>query len=422
MSESIQSTRSAYIKLSLFVFLFRFTWAASFGMYAIWLGDKAGLDAMAIGTVFAVNGIFAVAIKPVYGFIMDKIGMSKRLLYFVSLVSALMAPFFIWCYLPLLQTHFISGMIVGALFFSFGWYAGVAAEESYVDRFSRLYEMEFGRIRMWAALGWATASSFSGYFYNLSPKINFIISSLSALCVFAVLLTLKVDHFGKEENNVLSKDKIVLADVFSLFANKKFWMFSLYIAGVAWMMFIAEQQFSRYFVTFFATKEQGNAMFGYMSTAQSCAEFFSMMLAPAIVNRIGAKQGMLLTGVIISLRLVISGLTDDPTIICIIKPLYGVEMALILVSVFKYIAEHFDKRINATMYLLGYQAMIYVGSVVIAPPAGYAYQKIGFEQTYLIMGMVALAFTLVSAFTLSRCYHHIKPSAVSESGGQATTF
>ena len=408
MTTTIQSTRSAYIKLSLFVFLFTFTWAASFGLYAIWLGDKAGLNAVEIGTVFAVNGVFAVVIKPVYGYIMDKIGMKKHLLYFVCIVSALMAPFYIWVYLPLLQTHFISGMIVGALFFSLGWYAGVAAEESYVDRFSRLYNMEFGRIRMWAALGWATASSFSGFLYNISPKINFAISSVSALCMFAVLLTLKVDQFGKEDNDVLSKEKIVFTDVLHLLANRKFWMFSLYIAGVAWVMFIAEQQFSRYFITFFDTKEEGNAMFGYMSTAQSAAEFFGMLLVPSIINRIGAKQGMLLTGLVASLRLIISGLTSDPLIICLVKPLWGIEIALILISVFKYIAEHFDKRVNATMYLLGYQAMIYVGSIVVAPPAGYAYQTIGFEHTYLIMGIIALIFTGVSTLTLSTCYSHRK--------------
>lgn len=406
MINPVQSTRSAYIKLSLFVFLFTFTWAASFGLYAIWLGDKAGLNGVEIGTVFAVNGVFAVVIKPVYGYIMDKIGMKKHLLYFVCLVSALMAPFYIWVYLPLLEAHFVIGMIVGALFFSLGWYAGVAAEESYTDRFSRLNGMEFGRIRMWAALGWATASSFSGYLYNISPEINFAISSVAALCMLCVLLTLKVDQFGKEENNVLSKEKIVIGDVFSLFRNRKFWTFALYIAGVAWMMFIAEQQFSRYFVTFFDTKAEGNAMFGYMSTVQSGAEFFGMMLVPAIINRIGAKQGMILTGLVISLRLIISGLTNDPLIICLVKPLYGIEIALILVSVFKYIAEHFDKRVNATMYLLGYQAMLYIGSVVVAPPAGYGYQTIGFEHTYLIMGLIALFFTGISTMTLSTCVQH----------------
>ncbi|MBD4606872.1 MFS transporter, partial [Xanthomonas citri pv. citri] len=87
---------------------------------------------------------------------------------------------------------------------------------------------------------------------------------------------------------------------------------------------------------------------GYMSTTQSATEFFGMMLVPALINRIGAKQGLLLTGLVISLRLIVSGLTNDPVIICLIKPLYGIEIALILVSVFKYIAEHFDKRVNAT--------------------------------------------------------------------------
>ncbi|HCR3990613.1 TPA: MFS transporter, partial [Citrobacter freundii] len=87
----------------------------------------------------------------------------------------------------------------------------------------------------------------------------------------------------------------------------------------------------------------------------------------------------------------------------VLKPLYGLEICLLLVSVFKYIAEHFDKRVNATMYLLGYQAMLYVGNVVVSSPAGLMYDRIGFENTYIIMGIVALTFTLISAFTLSAC-------------------
>ena len=55
------------------------------------------------------------------------------------------------------------------------------------------------------------------------------------------------------------------------------------------------------------------------------------------------------------------------------------------------------------MYLLGYQAMLYVGNVVVSSPAGLMYDRIGFEKTYIIMGIVALTFTLISAFTLSAC-------------------
>ncbi|MFP2470228.1 oligosaccharide MFS transporter [Pseudescherichia vulneris] len=394
--------RSAQIKMSSFIFLYFFTWSSSFGLYALWLSQKVGLDSITIGSVFAINGVFAVIMKPVYGYIMDKIGMSKWLLYFVCAVSALMAPFFIVVYQPLLLSHTTVGIIVGALYLSLGWYAGVAASESYADRFSRLYNLEFGRIRMWGSLGWALAASVSGVLFNLTPLANFLVSSATSVLMLLVLISLKIGDEQLRSNNVISENKIVFSDVILLLKNRKFWMFSLYVAGVAWMMFIAEQQFPRYFVSFFATKEQGNAWYGYLSMIQSGTEFVMMMFIPVLVNRYGAKKGLLLCGLVVGARLIASGLTTDPLAISIIKPLYGMEIALLLVSVFKYIAEHFHKKVNATMYLLGYQAMIYVGSVVVAPPAGYLYAKIGFEQTYLMMGCCALFFTLVSGFTLSR--------------------
>ncbi len=397
------ASKAAYYKMSGFIFLYFFTWSSSFGLYALWLGQKAGLDSVTIGTVFAVNGVFAVIMKPVYGYIMDKIGMSKSLLYFVVLVSALMAPFFIFVYQPLLDSHLMTGIIVGALYLSLGWYAGVAASESYADRFSRLYHMEFGQVRMWGSLGWALAASFSGVLFNLSPAWNFGLSSATSLVMLAVLLSLKIGDEELKDNDVISQQKIMFSDVILLLKNRKFWMFSLYVAGVAWMMFVAEQQFSRYFVTFFDTKEQGNAWYGYLSTVQSGLEFLMMMVIPLLVNYFGAKKSLLLVGGLVGLRLLASGLTSDPLLISIIKPFYGLEIALLLVSVFKYIAEHFSKRVNATMYLLGYQAMIYVGSIVVAPPAGYFYDRIGFEHTYLFMGGIALCFTLISAFTLSAC-------------------
>ncbi|MEJ5071597.1 oligosaccharide MFS transporter [Enterobacter ludwigii] len=395
--------RSAQIKMSSFIFLYFFTWSSSFGLYALWLSQKVGLDSITIGSVFAINGVFAVIMKPIYGYIMDKIGMSKWLLYFVCAVSALMAPFFIFVYQPLLLSHTTLGIIIGALYLSLGWYAGVAASESYADRFSRLYNLEFGRIRMWGSLGWALAASLSGVLFNLTPLANFLVSSGTSVLMLLVLISLKIGDEQLRSNNVIADNKIVFSDVVTLMKNRKFWMFSLYVAGVAWMMFVAEQQFPRYFVSFFATKEQGNAWYGYLSMIQSGTEFVMMMFIPMLVNKFGAKKGLLLCGLVVGARLIASGLTTDPLAISIIKPLYGMEIALLLISVFKYIAEHFHKKVNATMYLLGYQAMIYVGSVVVAPPAGYLYAKIGFEQTYLMMGCCALFFTLVSTLTLSRC-------------------
>ncbi|MFE8149938.1 oligosaccharide MFS transporter [Brenneria goodwinii] len=406
--------KASYYKMSAVIFLYFFTWSASVGLLAIWLGEKSGLSGSIIGTVFAVNGIFSVVLKPIYGYIMDKIGMSKALLYFIVVMSALMAPFFVYVYQPLLISHTMLGIIVGAIYLSFAWYAGVAACESYADRYSRISGLEFGQVRMWGSLGWAIAASFSGVLFNISPAYNFILGSIASVIMLLVLLTLKVDSASEQARAVLSKEKIVFADVMALLRNGKFWAFCLYVAGVAWMMFIAEQLFSRFFVTFFSTKEQGNAIFGYLSTVQSGLEFLMYMVIPFIVNYFGAKKGLLFVGVLVGTRLIASGLSDSHLIISVIKPLYGLEQSMLLVSVFKYIAEHFDKRINSTMYLLGYQAMIYVGNVVISSPAGILYDRIGFEQTYIIMGAIALVFTLISAFTLSSCRSRRHPAVVQQ--------
>ncbi len=329
--------------------------------------------------------------------------MKKYLLYFVVAMSALMAPFFIYVYQPLLLSSTMTGIIAGAIYLSFSWYAGVAACESYTDRYSRLNGMEFGQIRMWGSLGWAVASSFSGILFNLSPAYNFILGSVTSLIMLAVLFSLRVNTATAHASEVLSKQKIVPADVLTLLKTRKFWAFCMYIAGVAWMMFIAEQQFSRYFVTFFDDVHRGNEVFGYLGTVQSGMEFIMYMIIPAFVNYIGAKKGLLIVGLVVGSRLIVSGLCDSHLLISVLKPLYGLEICLLLVSIFKYIAEHFDKRVNATMYLLGYQAMLYVGNMVVSAPAGQLYDKIGFEKTYIIMGCIALVFTLISSMTLSSC-------------------
>ena len=50
-------------------------------------------------------------------------------------------------------------------------------------------------------------------------------------------------------------------------------------------------------------------MFGYMSTVQSAAQFFGTHAGAAIIIALALSRGMILTGLVISLRLIISGLT-----------------------------------------------------------------------------------------------------------------
>ena len=378
-----------YIKISSFMFLYFVVWTMSFSLYAIWLGQHAELSSAEIGAVFAVNGAFAVVLKPFYGYITDKLGMKKHLLYFVAIMSALLMPFFVYVYHPLLISAFPVGIIVGATYLSLAWYAGIAVSESYCDRFGRLKGFEFGRIRMWGSCGAAVTASFAGVLFNISPVINFTISSIVSLIMLAVLVSIKIP----ETDN--------MADVRQLVKEGKFWRFCFYVAGIVWFMHIAEQQFPRYFVSFFHGSKAGTSWYGYLSTVQAIVEFISMLTVPWVVNKLGARKTLIVAGLLIGSRLLISGFATSPLMIAFIKPLYGLENALLLIAVFKYIAAHFDKKVNSTMYLIGYQCFIYVGTIFVSAPVGYMYDHIGFGNAYFIMGAIIITFSLMSIFILS---------------------
>lgn len=406
MNTTVKHHRKKYFQISSIVFLFFFSWSASMILLSVWLAQEAGLDSTMIGLVYTANGIFTVLLKPVYGFILDRLGMRKNLLYFIILASVCMAPFFIFIYKPMLQHYLVAGVLLGGLFTSLAWYDGVAACESYADRFSRVNHLEFGQIRMWGSLGWAASAALSGFMFNLDPNMIFIVGSLSSAVMFVILCFLESRYTPEQLSQVTNPAALSVGQIVRMLRyNRKFWLFCLYVSGVAGMIYVVEQQYARFFVRFFADPHRGNEIFGYVITVQGALECLMMFCVPFLINKIGAKNGMLLAGLVVGARLVITGLVSNIAIIAAIKPLYGLEMALLLVSVFKYNAEHFDSRVNSMMYLLGYQGTIYVISLLLATPAGYLYDRIGFGDTYVLMGVIALVVTLISVKTLSHCYN-----------------
>ena len=68
---------------------------------------------------------------------------------------------------------------------------------------------------------------------------------------------------------------------------------------------------------------------------------------------------------------------------------------------FKYITGVFDTRLSATIYLVGFQFAKQVAAIFLSAFAGNMYDRIGFQDTYMILGGIALVVTVISAFTLS---------------------
>ncbi|WP_204265775.1 MFS transporter, partial [Escherichia coli] len=75
-------------------------------------------------------------------------------------------------------------------------------------------------------------------------------------------------------------------------------------------------------------------------------------VAPFLVNKIGAKNGLLLASSVMAARIIGSGLVEGPIMISCMKLLHAVELPILLISIFKYNSQHFDKRLSSTLYLV----------------------------------------------------------------------
>ncbi len=387
---------SAYWSSAITFFAFFLTWSFCYSLFPLWLNQTLALTGKETGVVFATNALAALIIMPVYGILQDRLGTGKQLLFMLGLLMAGVGPFFILIYQPLLTSFFIVGAIVGALYSALTFGAAVGTLEAYIERLGRQHEVEFGKARLWGSLGWACATFVAGVIFNINPKLNFVLASATGvgfiLCLFWLPASTKTPRTKKK--------KVGVSDVLSLFSQSRFWRLSLYVMGVSCLYQIYDQQFPIYFSSLFPTPEEGNRFYGYLNSLQVFIEAGMMFIAPFIVNKIGPKNGLLLSGAIIALRMLASGVVADPVSISLVKLLHALELPILLVAIFKYIAVNFDTRLSATIYLIGFHVFTQVVTTLLSSVIGELYDDLGFADTYLLLGTVVTVNLIFSFWIL----------------------
>lgn len=388
----------------LFVFLYFFIMATCFPFLPIWLSDIIGLTKTETGIVFSCVSLFAITFQPVLGVISDKLGLKKNLLWVISVLLFLFAPFFLYVFAPLLKTNIWLGALSGGVYIGFVFSAGSGAIEAYVERVSRNSHFEYGKARMFGCLGWGLCASTAGMLFSVNPEWVFWMGSAAALVLMLLLFIARPQQNQTAQvMNALgaNQPQISAKMALSLFRQRKMWMFILYVIGVACVYDVFDQQFATFFKSFFATPQAGTQAFGFATTAGEMCNAIIMFCSPWIINRIGAKNTLLIAGAIMTTRIIGSAFATTVVEVVALKMLHALEVPFLLVGAFKYITGVFDTRLSATIYLIGFNFAKQMAAIFLSAFAGNMYDRIGFQDTYLILGSIVLVVTILSAFTLT---------------------
>lgn len=393
-----------YWIFSAYFFFYFFIMGAYFPFFPVWL-KMNGLNQEDTGLVFSFISMFALIFQPIFGLISDKLGLRKNLLWIVTTLLVFFGPFFIFILGPLLQINILLGSIVGGFYLGMVFNGGAPAIEAYVDKISRRSGFEFGRARMFGCFGWAICASFVGLM--ISKNIDLVFWLCSGFALLLLILVKFANPLKTPTTNVidqmgLNKEQpFKMALVVELLKMPKIWFFMLYVIGVACTYDVFDQQFANFFTSFFASEESGREAFGYVTTLGELLNAAVMFIAPVIVFKIGSKNALLLAGLIMSIRITGSAFATTPFEVIILKTLHMFEAPILIVSAFKYIAQHFPARLSATVYLVAFCFAKQVSIMIMSSVAGKMYTSMGYHGAYLVLGSIAFIFTLISLFTLS---------------------
>lgn len=228
----INPGRRNYILLSLFDFLYLFAWSSTMAFFVIWTTQHLGISATKTGLLYSVNAFIALLMQPFFGFISDKFGLKKRLIWFLVAMLLPVGPFFIYLYAPLLVHSFWLGALLGGVYLGIIFNSGCGVIDSYIDKISRRYQFEYGRVRMWGSLGWAAAAWIVGKYIDSNPNLAFWLASI-AIVIAAICFMLTKIELSEAEMQKTSALKV--SHALELAKNGQFWMllvFTLFVTQI----------------------------------------------------------------------------------------------------------------------------------------------------------------------------------------------
>ena len=399
-----------YRTSSLEIMLFFAGWGIWWSFFQIWLTTKQGFSGAQVGTIYTFGSAVALVLMFVYGSLQDKLGVKKTLLIFMVSCQVLLAPFFTWVYVPMLESNFYVGAMIGAVYLAVAYLAACPVFEAVTERLSRRYSFEYGQARAWGSLGYAISALTAGFLFTINPYLVFWTGSAVSAVLLAIPVFLKPEnredavqqYENREERNKDAKSPS-LKEIVSVFGILDLWKIIIFVI-LTWTFYTVfdQQMFPEFFTRFFATPEDGQQAYGILNSVQVFLEFIMMGLVPILMRKIGVRRALLLGCLIMVCRISGCGIASTPLGIGLIKLLHAPETALFVLAIFRYFTLHFDTRVSATLYMVGFQIAASVGGIIFSVPLGSLRDNIGYQHTFLIIAGIVLCASVYAFFILKK--------------------
>ncbi|WP_395322687.1 oligosaccharide MFS transporter [Levilactobacillus parabrevis] len=390
----------SYLQSATTLFLYFSSWGIWWAFFQIWLTNTLHMSGTQVGEIFSANSIITVILMTVYGGIQDKLDIKRGLLLVCSLTSVLVGPFFIFVYGPLLKNSFLVGLILGSLLLSMGFLAATAVYEALSERISRRTHFEYGHARMFGSLGYAVSAIFAGLIFSINPDLNFIASSVLSLILF---LELKYWYPDKEIKKEVNNSSPSIKDMFHVLKRLDVWKMIIFVM-LSWTFYTVfdQQMFPGFYTKLFATPNAGERIYGLLNSLEVFGESIMMIVIPYVMKKIGVRKTLLLGVTVMFIRIGGCGVAKSIITISLVKMLHSIEVPLFMLAIIRYFTLHYDVKLSATLYMVGFQIAAQVGQIILSTPLGILRDNLGYRSTFLFVAAIVFIAVIFGFFFIEK--------------------
>jgi oligosaccharide:H+ symporter len=318
-------------------------WAMSsafLGYWVLYFQDERKISGSEIGWMMSIYVSAALMGQYVFGFVSDKLRSIRALIVTAALLfaAAVAAMPFQTSALNIRITMVLLGFLqqpIGPMLDS--WTLKYLRDHSDPN--------QFGRIRSFGSLGWATVALLTAYLILMvSWNMFFHVATLAAVLLSAVAITIPDMATNRDPESSGGPSLTMRQSIARLFRNPAY----LYILAVVFLMYLGVQTTFNFQSLLIKETGGGVAELGWTFFFGVMCEMPAMFLSAWLLPRISARKLMTIAGVLYMLRYGLIIYFQTSWIVMLTACLEGLAFGLLLSSLRSYVFSVVDQEIQTS--------------------------------------------------------------------------
>ena len=377
------------INFQIFYFLLIGSLGCFFPYINVYLEKSIGLDGSQIGLITAISLVIGVCVVPIWGIIGDKT-QKYNIVLMVSLLASIGT-----LYVYSKQTVYI-GVVICAMILEIVRLGSVPMADTISMNYTSQTGGNYGSIRGMGSLGYMLGSMAVGFLADRYGLDGPLFTSYMVLLGLAFLLCLQFPKTSSSEKT----EKPQKEHFYSLIKNKKF----IFILLLVMMSQICVDSVTAYSGNHLVTTlQRDNSFISWLTFVQVLPEFFFLMVASKVVDKVGYKKYYTFAICLMIIRLLTYAFVPNAYVFVGISIVHCFGVACATVAALAYIKDIVPTTVFGTAITLLNAAMS-IAKAIYGYLFGVIYQYYGSYRIFLA-GAIIVTIALILVMTTHNFDH-----------------